>query len=32
MDNSPGSLILDQKEEGVKFNKDMVLVCESMDR
>jgi hypothetical protein len=31
MDDSPGDLILDQKEERVKFDKDMIIICESMD-
>jgi hypothetical protein len=32
MDDFPSNPILDQKEQGVKFNKDMVIVCEAMDR
>jgi hypothetical protein len=31
MDDSPGDLILDQKEERVKLDKDMIIICESMD-
>jgi hypothetical protein len=29
---SPRGLILNQKEEGVKFNEDMVIKCKSMNR
>jgi hypothetical protein len=31
MDDSPGDLILDQKEKGVKLYKDMVIICEAVN-
>jgi hypothetical protein len=31
MDDSPGDLILDEKEEGVKFDKDTIIICEPMN-
>jgi hypothetical protein len=32
MDDSPGDLILNQKEEGVKLNEDTIIICETMNR
>jgi hypothetical protein len=32
MDDSPGDLILDQKEKGVKFYEDPIVISETMYR
>jgi hypothetical protein len=32
MNDSPGDLILNQKEEGVKLDEDTIVKCEAMNR
>jgi hypothetical protein len=32
MNDSTGDLVLDQKEEGVKLDKDTIIICEAMEK